>query len=495
MPHERAVMSQSTEHDDAIDPPSQLADYYQWVEPDRGIRVYINFETAERLQLQVLCGLDANAGTEVGGILLGRTELDEGRITAVIDDFDPVPCSYSNGPLYSATGADAAKFEAALTRHKSGTSSGLSVVGYYRSHKRNDLYLSADDLTLIQRVFPGPDNVFLLIKPLSIRACTGGFFFWENGVIQSEFTLEVPFAPVRPPSPQLPETDDIDDLLLPSRLDLDDDLRGLSRVPGLPRHDRWHGRARDLGAGGLGIVLSLGAFGYWQATRSSVVIHAPVPQKITVRVQPAPAPPETRSREVEKAPAPTPTSKTQQIPAARIPRPQASHPVVSEIADNFHPAQTTVVTDPKLELAVPSMAVTPPPALQNLTPPEIAPPRMEPAIPAPPSAAVPNAEPVPQPSTTSFVGPQIISRVNPAVPLDVRSLIAGETQIDVTVIIDTAGKVTSAQVTSSKGAAARLVAAEAIKAARLFRFQPARENDRAVQSRMVLTFRFRRTGE
>jgi len=74
-------------------------------------------------------------------------------------------------------------------------------------------------------------------------------------------------------------------------------------------------------------------------------------------------------------------------------------------------------------------------------------------------------------------------------------LIAVETQIDVTVKIDAAGKVTDAQVTSTRGAAARLVAAEAIKAARLFRFQPAREDDRAVQSRMVLTFRFRRTGE
>jgi TonB family protein len=85
--------------------------------------------------------------------------------------------------------------------------------------------------------------------------------------------------------------------------------------------------------------------------------------------------------------------------------------------------------------------------------------------------------------------------VNPSVPLDVKPLITGETQIDVTVRIDSAGKVTRAQVTSSRGAAARLVQAEAVRAALLFRFQPARENDRAVQSRMVLTFRFKRIGE
>jgi len=96
------------------------------------------------------------------------------------------------------------------------------------------------------------------------------------------------------------------------------------------------------------------------------------------------------------------------------------------------------------------------------------------------------------PSVTNFAGPQITYRVNPSVPLDVRALMTGETQIDVTVKLDAAGKVTDAQVTSAQGAAARLVTAEAIKAARLCRFQPARENGRPVSSRMVLTFRFRK---
>lgn len=512
-------MNRSTDHADATDPPSQLADYYRWVEPDRGIRIYINFETAERLQVQVLRGLDSNGGVEVGGILLGRTELDEGRITAVIEDFERVPCAYSNGPLYRATGADAARFEAALERYKSETSSGLSVIGYYRSHKRDDLYLSADDLTLIQRAFPGTDNVFLLIKPLSMRACTGGFFFWDDGNIQSEFTLEVPFAPVRSPSLAPSGTDAIDDLLLPDRLDLSENLTtippGLSPEPGLPHHNGWHGRTRDLLAVALGIVLSLWFFGYWQIRRSTVASHAPVAQKVTGSVQPASIPVLTHSREVETAPIPSPSR--QPLPAAtadvfqkQAPRQQESQPPVSGMSDSSNPAQTAAVADPKLEqtaslpgeakiseLVVAPTAATPPPAFQNTIPPEIVPPRVEPVIPAPPSPAVSNAEPGPPqlPSKISFVGPRIIYRVNPAVPLDVRSLIAVETQIDVTVKIDAAGKVTDAQVTSTRGAAARLVAAEAIKAARLFRFQPAQENDRAVQSRMVLTFRFRRTGE
>src|SRR5882724_11391044 len=115
MPHEKALISQSTDNDYA-NSQSQLADYYQWVEPDRGIRIYVNFETADRLQVEALRGLDSEGRVEVGGILIGRTALNEGRITAVIDDFEPVPCAYPNGPFYSLTGANAANFKAALAR-------------------------------------------------------------------------------------------------------------------------------------------------------------------------------------------------------------------------------------------------------------------------------------------------------------------------------------------------------------------------------------------
>src|SRR5258708_778144 len=54
---------------------SQLENYYRWVEPDVDITVCLEFETVDRLQLEVLCGIHSfsDAGNEVGGILLGRT--------------------------------------------------------------------------------------------------------------------------------------------------------------------------------------------------------------------------------------------------------------------------------------------------------------------------------------------------------------------------------------------------------------------------------------
>jgi TonB family protein len=72
-------------------------------------------------------------------------------------------------------------------------------------------------------------------------------------------------------------------------------------------------------------------------------------------------------------------------------------------------------------------------------------------------------------------------------------MITTDVQIDVAVSVDANGKVTGAQVASTKGAAARLLTIEALKAAQLFRFQPAQENNRNVASSMVLTFRFART--
>src|ERR1700675_699955 len=139
---------------------SQLADYYLWEETERGIRIFSNLAAVDRLQLEVLRGIEGfpSDEAEVGGILLGRTELDGERAITLIEDFVPVPCSYRSGPLYRLSEKDVVKFETVLARCSSDPR-GLSVVGYYRSHSRDNLYLSSDDLNLIQRYFSEPDKV------------------------------------------------------------------------------------------------------------------------------------------------------------------------------------------------------------------------------------------------------------------------------------------------------------------------------------------------
>jgi Gram-negative bacterial TonB protein C-terminal len=511
MPTEKAVMSQSVTHDGQT-LQSRLADYYRWIEPDRGTCIYINFEAADRLQRQVLRGLDSGGGLELGGILLGTTTSEGERITAIIDDFEAVPCTYSNGPHYRA---DEPRFSAVRSRFKA-ADSGPSIVGYYRSHIRNDLYLSTEDLTLIQSVFPESNHVFLLIKPLPMRACTAGFFFREDGRIQSEFTLEVPFAPLRPLSAALPEVDSIDDLMLAARTNQSVELTTVpqeqSQEPIAARRKRWYEGGRGPAVVALGIALSLGIwiFAYWQAGSPTVSGPPPVPQNLPSEVEPAPVPaltPSVRAETGVPASPRRPPVISSPVPAAPKPVPQqavnppaAFRPASPTAADvkppgETKPAETKPAETKTAESIPPPLAINPKPEVTRSAPPESAPRQTEPASPlpsAPPTPAAPVALP-PAPATT-FVGPQVIYRVSPAVPLDVRALITDETQIDVTVTIDSGGKAIDAQVTSSRGAAARLVAPEAIKAAKLFRFQPARENERAVQSKMVLTFRFKRPG-
>ncbi len=70
-----------------------LADYYHWEEPGRGVRIYMNSGMADRLQAEVL-----QSARETGGILLGRAETEQGGLI-IIEDFVPVPCSCARGAL------------------------------------------------------------------------------------------------------------------------------------------------------------------------------------------------------------------------------------------------------------------------------------------------------------------------------------------------------------------------------------------------------------
>lgn len=171
-----------------------LAEYYHWEETGRDVRIYMHSGMTDRLQAEILRGADG--GTEVGGILLGRVEEDRGKAITIIDDFVPVRCSYRGGPLYTLSDEDTVNLEAALLRIAlAGCESPTApaTLGYYRSHMREGLSLSPADLVAIDGYFQAPASVFLVVKALAgTKACTAGFFFWEDGQIQSEFSsLEV----------------------------------------------------------------------------------------------------------------------------------------------------------------------------------------------------------------------------------------------------------------------------------------------------------------
>jgi TonB family protein len=76
------------------------------------------------------------------------------------------------------------------------------------------------------------------------------------------------------------------------------------------------------------------------------------------------------------------------------------------------------------------------------------------------------------------------------VPSDLKALVSEQVQINVTVDIDQKGKVTAAEIASTKGPEAALLTNEALKIARWFHFRPTKRGSKAGMTQTVLTFVF-----
>jgi periplasmic protein TonB len=85
-----------------------------------------------------------------------------------------------------------------------------------------------------------------------------------------------------------------------------------------------------------------------------------------------------------------------------------------------------------------------------------------------------------------------IRKVRPSVPDDLHSTLPESTSIVLRVEIDAAGKVVGAAPEGSLTATQKLLAPQAVQAARLWRFQPARKNGEPVESESILRFDFER---
>ncbi len=108
----------------------------------------------------------------------------------------------------------------------------------------------------------------------------------------------------------------------------------------------------------------------------------------------------------------------------------------------------------------------------------------------PPAPSPPTPSPAPGPPPDIFVEPVVLSRVSPALPPSIRSIMQGDVVIHVVVDVNEQGNVTTARVADATDPVAKRLAPEAIQAARRWRFTPARRNGVPVTGYVVLAFRF-----
>jgi hypothetical protein len=168
--------------------------YYVWDAPGQPLAVHLHLDILDRINAEVMRGFAAipKRGAEVGGILLGTVQ--HGLRTIVcIDDFEPIACEYRHGPSYLLSDDELERFEEAVARRQPNDQSQAYAVGFYRSNTREGMSLAPEDLDLLDRSFPSPEQIALLIKPYATKAGAGGFFVRGADGFPSESPLEFPF--------------------------------------------------------------------------------------------------------------------------------------------------------------------------------------------------------------------------------------------------------------------------------------------------------------
>jgi len=177
-----------------MDSAAQESEYYVWQVPGKPVSVHLHLEVVDRMASEVMRGFGAvpKRGAEVGGILIGAVEPGEPSIVR-IEDFEPIPCDYKRGPSYLFSGDDEAAFNQARERWGRDISPGAYAVGYFRSHTRDGMTLSPEDIELMDRSFAEPTDVALLIKPFATKVSQAGFFFREDGDFPAATPSEFPF--------------------------------------------------------------------------------------------------------------------------------------------------------------------------------------------------------------------------------------------------------------------------------------------------------------
>ncbi len=173
--------------------PALRSALFRWEVPDRPCSVYVSLDVIDRLERETLEAFKAitRKGSEIGGILLGRTA-QAGKRIITIEEYESVECDYSRGPLYILADADRKRIEQAIARLKA-AGNAAGIVGFFRSNTRRDIALDDDDLALMKDYFADPSNLCMLVKPFAMKPSTAAFFLWENGQIKGD-ECHLPFA-------------------------------------------------------------------------------------------------------------------------------------------------------------------------------------------------------------------------------------------------------------------------------------------------------------
>jgi hypothetical protein len=480
-------------------------EYLEWDPEGSPVSIHMNPGVADGIAHDAIEGSDV----EVGGLLLGRVVAGP-RAAVWIERYQRISCEHGSGPEFILGSGDIAALETAAANILA--TGELAVVGLYRSHTRPGFQLEEPDFGLIRRYFNDPSDLILLIKPGSERRIIGQFHAWDEGSgahpVGSEFLFRGPMMKDETEAPAIVKISETPRELprerprdqprrlvpdfAPSPVEPPPSLYGL----GQSSLQEPSGRPEDL-------TVDRGSrLKKWLPLLAALVLVGGV---LWFLLQPgghgpsSPVPAQTAEPERPLGLYVDPTGQTWRVSwnqnATALHEARSVQLFVREgdeqkrfdlsprdLASGSY-QYSPVANDVTFRLEVVDKAGRV--SAESF--------RLQHAAnaPAPASAAPAPHAAAPASGTARITQPKAIYKAPPVVAAGIRSRIKGTIAIDVRVQIDTRGRVVSATaVTKQHSGLDQYLAGRAVQAARLWRFEPARENGKAVEGTQVIHFVF-----
>jgi Gram-negative bacterial TonB protein C-terminal len=499
-------------------------EYLNWEPEGSPVAIHMHRDTIAAISRDVTDAWKtlARPVPETGGLLLGRVEAGE-RPTVWIERYQRVNCRHKAGPRFVLDEEDTDGLEKAAADVLAGGET--AVVGFYRSHLRDGLQLEESDLDLVRRYFSDAADLILLIKPENPSKMAGQFFTHGAGTGGSAVGPDFPFhghpavgeaeEPLRAdatprdrPRRLVPDFAPLENAGLPAEPPAAEQVAPPEpampeRVGPEPRFN-WRTETEPRSkwrtaiplAGAFVLVGGLLWFGLQQAHRPAPAA-APVAateqgRPIGLSVEPA-----GPAWQVSWNPNATALAGARSVQLfVREGDDQTRKDLTpQDLALGMYTYQSggNDLTF-RLEVIDNSGRVSAESFRYEREAKSTAPPA--PALaPAPPPTAAPKpARSVPPKSTSAkIIEPKVIYRAPPVVAAGIRPRIKSTVTIDVRVQIDVRGRVVSAAPINRPPAGLdAYLASTAVQAARQWRFEPARQNGRAVPGSQTIHFVFER---
>ncbi len=139
----------------------------KWVDASVAFTLHLNPNLMPRLGIEAWTAFKQvpHRGLEIGGILLGRGEVEGNSVHLWIDGYRTVDSEHRLGPSYLLSENDYGRLREDVE------SCGIEAVGLFRTHTRSqELALEASDSETLARCFDGGAALFLMLGPVPGKA-------------------------------------------------------------------------------------------------------------------------------------------------------------------------------------------------------------------------------------------------------------------------------------------------------------------------------------